>query len=228
MEENNELISQLFAMQDLKYREFSLPLMPTVDPKKVIGIRTPVLRKFAKEFSKTDSAKKFLQDLPHYYFEENNLHSYLIEQIKDYGECINRLKEFLPFVDNWATCDCMSPKALLKNRELLFKDIQVFLNSSKTYVIRFGILCAMRAFIGKNYSSFLAEKIAAIKSDEYYVNCAIGWYFATLIAKNESEALEFIEKKALNKTAQNMAIKKARESFRVSNLTKEILLAYKI
>ena len=228
MNEEKSVIQKLFSLQDLNYRQFILPLIPTVSPQKVIGIRTPELRKLAKEIYKGDTVKDFLNALPHYYYEENNLHAFLIEQIKDYNECVTQLKRFLPLVDNWATCDGMSPKVLLRHKDLLVLTVKEFLSSNEVYLKRFAIITAMRAFCGNDYNGEIACLIASIKSNEYYVNMAIGWFFATLLAKNPTQALVFIKQKRLNETAHNFAIKKARESLRVSKELKSELLKYKI
>ena len=226
----NELTlkEKLFSLKDEKYRQFHIPLIPTVNAERVIGIRTPILRAFCKEFSKEDYAKSFLEDLPHYYYEENNLHAFLIENCKDYHHCVQLLNEFLPFVDNWATCDMMNPKVLLKNRDLLFSTVINFLKSDHVYQVRFGIVCAMRAFTGEFFNREIAEKISSIKTDEYYVNSAIGWFFATLLTKNYDSALPFIEQNALSITAHNLAIKKARESLCVSKERKDYLNSLKM
>ena len=228
MNEQKEIAQKLFSLQDLNYRQFSLPLIPTVSPEKVIGVRTPDLRKLAKEIYKSDTAKDFLNVLPHYYYEENNLHGFLIEQIKDYNECVTHLKRFLPFVDNWATCDGIRPKVLLKHKDLLVLTVKEFLSSNEIYVKRFAIITAMRAFCGNDYNGEIACLIADVRSNEYYVNMAIGWFFATLLAKNPTQALSFIKQKRLNEKAHNLAIKKARESLRVSAELKSELLKYKI
>lgn len=228
MKTPNNLQEKLFSMQDVGYKEFHAPLIPTVNPNKVIGVRTPRLRLFAKEFNFSKEKQNFLRDLPHYYYEENNLHAFLIEKINDYHECTNALDTFFPFIDNWATCDMMNPKVLLKNRDLLKEDIKRWLNSSYLYAVRFAIVCAMRAFCEENYSDEIACLIAKIESSEYYVNCAIGWYFATLLTKNYKEGIKFLEKKKLNAITHNLAIKKAIESKQISNDKKDYLKTLKI
>lgn len=228
MDNLTSLQKELFYLQDLKYRAFHIPLMPTVNEQRVIGIRTPVLRKFANEFYKRENYKEFLKTLPHYYYEENNLHAFLIEKCEDYDLCISLLDEFLPYVDNWATCDMLNPKVLLKNRKRLEKDLMRFLKSPHVYVKRFGIVCAMRAYIGENYNEEIANKIASIQSAEYYVNSAIGWFFATLLTKNYNQSVRFIQEKRLNEIAHNLAIKKARESLCIEKDKKEYLKTLKI
>lgn len=223
----SKIKEQLFLMQDLKYKEFHTPLIPTVCPQKIIGIKTPVLRKFARGFNDKKLVEEFLNNLPHYYYEENNLHAFLIEKISDYFSCVSQLNKFLPFIDNWATCDMMNPKVLLKDKSLLKKDVLRWLKSTNVYEIRFAIICSMRAFLGCDFDEEIALKIASIKSDEYYVNSAIGWFFATLITKNEQIGVQFIVQNKLNATCHNLAIKKARESKIVKKQTKDYLKTLK-
>ncbi|MBR4420477.1 MAG: DNA alkylation repair protein [Clostridia bacterium] len=224
----NLVQKELFCLQDIGYKEFHSKLMPTVDKERVIGVRTPSLRKFAKLFFVKEEVNSFTADLPHYYYEENNLHAFLIEMIKDYNDCILALDRFLPFVDNWATCDMMNPKVLLANKSLLKNDLLRWLESDKTYVVRFAIVCSIRAFCEDEFNQEVANKIAAIKTDEYYVNSAIGWFFATLLTKNFDIGVKYIKQNSLNKTAHNLAVKKAIESLLISKDKKEYLKGFKI
>ena len=169
---------ELFAMQDLKYRDFHAKLMPTVDKGTVIGVRTPELRKFAKEYGKTEMAKIFLQVLPHQYYEENNLHGLLIEQIKDYEQCIEELERFLPYIDNWATCDLLAVRTVKKHLDLFIKEIYRWMESEHTYTIRFGMNMLMRYYLEDEFKPEYPEKVAAVRSEEYYVNMMRAWYFA--------------------------------------------------
>ena len=175
--------AQLFELQDLKYRDFQCKLMPTVDPDTVIGVRTPELRKFAKAFGKQPEAAEFLKILPHKYYEENNLHGFLIENMKDYGQVIDALDAFLPYVDNWATCDLMGPKIFKKHLPELREQIPVWMVSSHTYTIRFGIEMLMTFFLNEEFRPEYLDWVAAVRSEEYYVNMMIAWYFATALAK---------------------------------------------
>lgn len=224
----NQLHDRLFAMQDLKYRDFSASLMPTVDKERVIGIRTPVLRSFAKEFGKTEDSKLFLEKLPHRYYEENNLHAFLLEQIKDYDEVIRKLDEFLPYVDNWATCDCMNPKVFRRYPEKLIKDALRWIESDKTYVKRYGIGMIMRYFLDDNFKREYLEVISGIRSEEYYINMMTAWFFATALCKKYEEALPYIENHRLDVWTHNKSIQKAVESLRISEDKKAYLKTLRI
>ena len=223
----NSLRSALFSMQDDKYKSFHAPLIPTVLPEKIIGIRTPDLRKFASTFYKEAFAKEFIKQLPHEFYEENNLHAFVIEKCNDYSSCVKMLDEFLPYVDNWATCDMLKPKVLLKNKNLLKQDIKRWLKSDKTFVCRFGIVIAMKAFFGEDFCEEIANEIAHLKSNEYYVNSAIGWFFATMLTKNYSKSIKYLQENKLSLVAHNLAIKKARESLCIKNEIKDYLLTLK-
>ena len=218
----------LFSMADEKYKNFQSKLMPTVPKEKIIGIRTPVLRKFAKDFSKTPEAKIFLKNLPHEYYEENNLHAFLLEYITDFDECAKAVTKFLPFVDNWATCDSMSPKVFEKNKEKLLGHIEKWLSASDTYSVRFGIKMLMEHFLGENFSLKYPERVAKTKSEEYYIKMMQAWYFATALAKQYDAVLPFIESRKLEKWTHNKTIQKAVESYRITEEQKEYLKTLKI
>ncbi len=222
-----DLQKELFALQDLKYKEFHQKLMPTVNPDKVIGIRTPVLRKFAKDFCKRKEAESFLKNLPHKYYEEDNLHAFLLEEIKDYEILIEKLNIFLPFVDNWATCDMMRPKILKNHKEELLSDIQKWLNSKDTYTIRFAVNCLMNYYLEEAFKPEYLEWVKNIESDEYYINMVRAWYFATALAKQYDEALKILESKALDKWTHNKTIQKAVESYRITKKQKAYLKTLK-
>lgn len=217
----------LFELQDLKYREFHSSLMPTVSPDAVIGVRTPELRKFAKKFAKEPEAKDFLKELPHTYYEENNLHGFLIEGIKDYDACIRALDEFLPYVDNWATCDLMAPKVFKKHLPELLEKIKEWIASGRTYTIRFGIGMLMRFYLDDAFSPEYLEMVASVKSGEYYVNMMIAWYFATALAKQYERTVPYIEKNRLERWTHNKTIQKAVESYRITVGQKEYLKTLK-
>lgn len=229
---NDELIkkirNRLFEMQDLKYRDFSSKLMPTVEKDSVIGVRTPDMRKFAKEFSKTPEAGMFLEELPHKYYEENNLHGFIIETIKDYDECVREIDRFLPYVDNWATCDLMSPKIFKKHKDELYVKIKEWTSSPLTYTIRFGVEMLMSFYLDEGYKDEYSKLVSEIKSEEYYVNMMIAWYFATALAKNYDEVLPYIENNILDKWTHNKAIQKAVESYRITDEQKVYLKTLKI
>lgn len=227
---------RLFELQDLKYRDFQCKLMPTVDPKTVIGVRTPELRKLAKEFAKTPGvtpesktpATEFLKILPHRYYEENNLHGFLIETVNDYDRVIAALDAFLPYVDNWATCDLMSPKVFKKHLPELLEKIGEWLKSGRTYTVRFGIEMLMSFYLDGQFKPEYPELVAGVKSQEYYVNMMIAWYFATALAKQYDSVLPFIEQHRLDSWTHNKAIQKAIESYRITDEQKAYLRTLKI
>ena len=223
-----ELQEILFSMADEKYRNFQSKLMPTVPKEKIIGIRTPILRKFAKDFSKTPEAEIFISSLPHEYYEENNLHAFLLELMGDYSETAKRVTEFLPFVDNWATCDSMSPKIFGKHKKELLEEIEKWLSAKDTYSVRFGIKMLMEHFLGEDFSLEYPEAVAKIESEEYYIRMMQAWYFATALAKNYDLVLPFIKDRKLEKWTHNKAIQKAAESYRITDEQKKYLRMFKI
>ena len=216
------IIAFLFENRDPEYKSFQCALMPTVDPERVIGVRTPVLRKFAKGIDEK-TAETFMTDLPHTYYEEDNLHAFLIERIKDFDLCIETLDSFLPFIDNWATCDSMNPKILAKNKDRLLPIIEKWLASDKTYTVRYAIGLLMRHYLGDDFKIEYAEKVAAIDSSEYYINMMCAWYFATAVAFQPEAIIPFFEKGRLPVWIHNKAIQKACESYRVQKEHKEYL-----
>ncbi|MBE7029583.1 MAG: DNA alkylation repair protein [Ruminococcaceae bacterium] len=207
-------------MSDKEYREFSCRLMPTVKKSKVIGIRIPVLRQYARNLENYES---FLKELPHKYFEENNLHAFLIEREKDFNRCIEKLDAFLPYVDNWATCDTMKPKVLKKETEKLLIHINRWLKSKDTYVIRYAINLLMSFYLDKNFKKEYLSLVAGIRSDEYYINMMRAWFFATALAKQYEETLSYIQNNLLDIWTHNKTIQKANESLRISNEQKQYL-----
>ena len=225
---NNYIEKKLFGMQDLKYRSFHLKLMPGVDPETVIGVRTPELRSFSSEIFKRDDKENFLSDLPHKYYDENNLHGFVIEKIKDYDECVEKIDRFLPYVNNWATCDLMSPKIFKKHKEKLIEDIKRWMASSHTYTIRFGIEMLMSFFLDEDFKEEYLHMVAEVSSEEYYVNMMIAWFFATALAKQYKKTLPYMENKVLEKWTHNKSIQKAVESRRITKEHKEYLKSLKI
>lgn len=219
---------RLFAMRDLGYRDFHAKLVPNIDKEKIIGVRTPALRKFAREFAKSPLAAEFLAALPHEYYEENNLHGFIIAGIRDFDECAEEISRFLPYVDNWATCDSLSPRVFAENRARLLPLIDEWLRSRDTYAVRFGIEMLMNHFLDEDFSPECLEKVASVKSGEYYINMAAAWYFATALAKRYEETLPLFEEKRLDAWVHNKAIQKASESFRVTNEHKAYLRTLKI
>lgn len=219
----NELQRQLFSLQDERYREFHSRLIPNVDKENIIGIRMPVLRKFAKEFAGTDEAAAFLMELPHRYYEENNLHMLLITGIKDYDRCLMEIERFLPYIDNWATCDFTAPKCFAKHRSELLPVINKWLKSGKTYTIRYGIGILMGLYLDDDFKPEYLELVAGISSEEYYVNMMIAWYMATALAKQWDVAIPYIEKRVMSDWVHRKTIQKAIESFRITDEQKRYL-----
>lgn len=224
----NHVQEQLFALQDLKYRDFQCKLMPTVPTETVIGIRTPELRKYAKTFSKTPEAAEFLKILPHQYYEENNLHGFLIESMRDYGQVIAALDAFLPYVDNWATCDLMRPKVFQKHLPELLEEIRRWMASDRTYTIRFGMEMLMTFYLDEAFRPEYLDWVAEVRSQEYYVNMMIAWYFATALAKQYGTVLPYIENHRLEPWTHNKAIQKAIESYRITEEQKMYLRTLKV
>lgn len=224
----DEIRKQLFEMQDLKYKEFQAKLVPTVDRDRIIGIRIPILRKFAKQFAKTPEAAEFMKVLPHQYYDENNLHAFLIESIRDYDAAIEALDAFLPYVDNWATCDSMSPKVFSKHLPKLFEQAKVWMKSGDTYTVRFGIEMLMSYFLDDAFCIEVNELVAAVRSEEYYVKMMVAWYFATALAKQYDATLPFIQEKHLDDWTHNKAIQKSIESYRITDEQKAYLRSLKV
>ena len=224
----NEIRAELFKMQDMDYRDFNSKLIPTVDKESMIGIRTPDLRKYAKQLGKSSDVIEFLQTLPHKYFDENQLHAFIISEIKDFKNCIDEINRFLPYIDNWATCDQLSPKVFKKNHNELFEYIKDWLKSDKVYTLRFGIGMLMEHFLDEDFDILYPETVSNIRSDEYYINMMIAWYFATALAKQYESVIPFIENNSLDIWTHNKAIQKAVESLRISDEKKEYLKSLKI
>ncbi len=219
---------KLFELQDVEYQDFHARLMPTVEKEKIIGIRIPVLRKFAKEYAKSEDAGEFIKILPHDYYEENNLHGFLIEGIKDYEECIRALDIFLPYVDNWATCDIIAPKVFKKHLPELEHKIWEWMASGHTYTVRYGIGMLMRFYLDEAFQKEYLTRVTQVQSEEYYVKMMAAWYFATALAKQYETTLPFIEERRLEKWTHNKAIQKAIESSRITQEQKRYLRTLKI
>ncbi len=218
----------LFEMQDKKYRDFQKKLIPGVDEDSVIGVRTPDLRKYAKNLVKEKGYEGFINALPHKYFDENQLHAFILSELKDYSECIKAVKEFLPYVDNWATCDQMSPKVFKKHKDELFKEIKKWLGAKDTYTVRFGIGMLMEHFLDEDFDEKYPEMVSKIRSEEYYINMMTAWYFATALAKQYDSVIGYIEDKKLETWTHNKTIQKAVESYRITPEQKEYLKSLKI
>ena len=223
-----KITEELFKMQDLSYRDFHASLMPGTDKNRIIGVRMPSLRTYAKKLFLQGDYEEFLSSLPHDYYEEMNLHSLIICQIKDYDEVIARLDAFLPYIDNWATCDITSPKIFKNNTKKLYPKICEWLTSSHTYTVRFGVGMLMTFYLEDAFFPETMEKVAALRSEEYYVNMMIAWYFATALFKKPDCAVKYIEERRLSPFTHNKAIQKAIESRRISPEQKEYLRSLKI
>jgi len=224
----DEIQKELFARQDMGYRELQLRTIPNVAQEKMIGVRTPELRKLAKELAKWEDIGEFLDVLPHDYFDENQLHAFILSEMKDYERCISEVERFLPYVDNWATCDQMSPKIFKKHKEDLLKHIKKWLKSKETYTIRFGVGMLMEHFLDEDFELKYPEWVSKLRSEEYYVNMMIAWYFATALAKQYETVLPYIEEHKLDRWTNNKTIQKAVESYRITPEQKEYLRTLKI
>lgn len=218
-----EIQDELFRLQDRKYRDFQAKLMPTVEADTVIGVRTPELRKYARQLVKREDISGFLRELPHRYFDESQLHAFIISEMKDYDRCMEEVNHFLPYVDNWATCDQMSPKVFKKHRKDLLDHIRGWLESDKTYTVRFAIGMLMEHFLDEDFNAEYPEMVAAVRSDEYYVNMMTAWYFATALAKQYEAVVPYIEKQRLDTWTHNKTIQKAVESYRITSEQKKYL-----
>ena len=221
---------RLLPMQDVQYRDFNSKLIPTVDPHLMIGIRTPLLRKFAKELFKTEpeQAAAFMHDLPHRYFEENNLHAFLIENIKDFNAAIDETEKFLPFIDNWATCDSFSPSIFKKYPDAVYQKILTWLQSSHTYTVRYAIGLLLSNYLDERFKPEMLELVSAVKSEEYYINMMIAWYFSFALIKQYDAALPYIKKQTLAPFTHNKTIQKAVESYRIPADVKDYLRTLKV
>jgi 3-methyladenine DNA glycosylase AlkD len=228
MEKAVNLEEILFSHQDLKYRDFITGLIPNIDKETIIGIRTPEIRKISKEFSKQPEVTDFMENLPHRYFEENNIHGFIISSTKDFDNAIDALNKFLPYVDNWATCDGINPVCFKNHPAELLPYIKIWLSSEKTYTIRFAIGMLMRYFLDEDFKPEYLELVSGAQSEEYYVNMMIAWYFATALAKQYESTVAYIEEKRLSKWVHNKTIQKSIESYRITDEEKEYLKTLKI
>ncbi|MCR4924241.1 MAG: DNA alkylation repair protein [Lachnospiraceae bacterium] len=225
---SEEIKKELFMLQDEKYRVFQSKLIPSIDAETVIGVRTPELRRYAKKLLKQKNITDFLNDLPHQYFDENQLHGFIVSEIKDYIKAVNAVNNFLPWVDNWATCDQMSPKTFKNHKSELLESIKQWIDSEKTYTIRFGIGMLMRFYLDEDFDPEYPIMVAKIKSEEYYVNMMRAWYFATALAKHYEIIIPYIEDEKLDIWTHNKLIQKALESYRITQEQKTYLKDLKI
>ncbi len=219
---------RLFSAQDSGYRDFHARLVPNIEKEHIIGVRTPVLREIAKEVSKSGEAEEFLKSLPHEYYEENNLHAFLIEQIRDFDRALYETERFLPYIDNWATCDSFLPKVFKKERGNILPKIYQWLESSHTYTVRYGIGLLMSLFLDDAFEKKYLEAVCGVRSDEYYIKMMIAWYFATALTKQYDSSISYIEQKRLDPWTHNKTISKACDSRRISGDTKAYLKSLRI
>jgi 3-methyladenine DNA glycosylase AlkD len=219
----DKLVERLHANRDEKYGQFQRKLLPTVDPARIIGVRTPVLRKMAKQFKQDEGCADFLAELPHTYFEENLLHGMIISEIRDFPSCILQLEQFLPYMDNWAVCDQTAPKVFKTHKEELLPHIRRWLTSKHIYTVRFAIGMLMRHFLDEDFQPEYLDLVTGIRSEEYYVNMEIAWYMATALAKQWNAAVPYLETQTMERWVHNRTIQKARESYRVTEAQKDYL-----
>lgn len=224
-----QITDRLFELQDTGFRDFHSSLIPDMDREKIIGVRMPDLRRLAKELAKTPLAGEFLKELPHQYYEENNLHGLLIGLIyKEPEEIIDRIDEFLPYVDNWATCDMLAPEPLKKDTHLLRERITPWLSSDHTYRVRFAIVAMLRFLLDDGFEEEDLCRLARIKSGEYYINMAVAWYYSFALIKQYDSAIKVIENRCLDPWVHNKSIQKAIESYRVPDDRKDYLRTLRI
>ena len=223
----SQITKDLFNMQDVAYRDFHSRLIPTVEKQRIIGVRTPMLRKYAKAIISESVVNDFLHSLPHYYYEENNLHAFLIEKINDFDTCIELLDTFLVYVDNWATCDMMNPCCFKKNLDKLYRNALNWLNTCNTYKIRFAIVILMKYYLDDEFDNEYLLKVSEVNYDNYYVYMAKAWYFAEALVKQYDVAVKYFEKRILSRDVHNKAIQKAVESLRISPEIKQYLKSLK-
>ena len=224
----DEIVTELFKMRDADYAQFQGKLIPTVSSDRVIGVRTPALRAFAKDLYKDPDIDEFLCATPHQYFDEDQLHAFVISLEKDFDKCIALVEEFLPFIDNWATCDQLSPKCFKKEQKKLLSYIKVWIKSNHTYTVRFAIGMLMQHYLDDGFKTEYADMVAEVMSDEYYINMMIAWYFATALAKQYESIVPYIEERRLAVWVHNKAIQKSVESYRITAEQKEYLKTLKI
>ena len=224
----NEIVAELFRLRDEDYALMQAKIIPTVSQDRIIGVRTPALRIFAKSLSQDQDIEAFLAYLPHPYFDEDQLHAFVISLEKDFDKCIAKVDTFLPFIDNWATCDQLSPKVFKKEPEKLLPYIQTWIRSDKTYTVRFAIGMLMQHFLDERFETKYADEVASIRSEEYYVNMMIAWYFATALAKQYERVLPYLEEKRLSDWIHNKTIQKSIESYRITDKQKAYLRTLKV
>ena len=210
----------LFECEDKEYADFALKLTPGLDRDKMIGVRFPALKSICRQLTE-DERKQYMTELPHEYFEENNLHSVIISQIKNEEECIAAIEAFLPYINNWSTCDTVSPSVFKKHKQKLILKVKEWVKSDKVYTVRMGVLMLMKFFLNEDFKSEYNDLVAGIESDEYYVNMMCAWYFATALAKQYDDTVPYLKNRLLTPEVHKMTVRKAVESFRVTDEHKE-------
>lgn len=214
---------RLAACGSHSYRDFQSKLVPNLPKETILGVRTPELRRLARELAGTAEAAAFLAELPHRYYEENLVHFFLIASIRDFDACVGAVERFLPYVDCWPVCDQSSPKAFAKNHEKLLPLIRTWMGASHVYTVRFGIRMLMNEFLGADFKPEYLAWAASVKNEDYYVKMMVAWYFATALAKQYDETIVYLEERRLEPWTHRKAIQKALESYRVSDAHKEYL-----
>lgn len=222
-----QLQEQLFTLRDQKYARFQAKLVPGVPEESIIGIRVPILRRFAKEYGKDPDRDEFLQQLPHRYYEENLLHMLLLAQFKDFQACLAQTERFLPYIDNWAVCDCAPPKVFSRHRQELIKQVEKWVQSDACYTCRYGVGMLMRLYLDEDFREEYLRMVAAVRSEEYYVKMGVAWYFATALAKQWNSCIPYLEHHQLDLWTHNKTIQKAVESYRITEEQKDYLRTLK-
>ncbi len=218
---------ELLKVKDDKYKEFQAKLVPNIDQETILGVKTPEMRKIAKDVFNSKEKDVFLKDLPHKYYEENLIHFFIVSMIKDFEECIREVETFLPYVDCWPVSDQATPRSFKKNHEKLLPYIKKWIRSKHLYTSRFGIRMLMNEFLGDNFKDEYPELVASVKSDEYYLKMMVAWYFATALAKNYDETIKYVEERKLDDWVFKKTIQKAVESYRVTDEHKEYLKSFR-
>lgn len=221
------IIKRLYELADADYRAFHAPLIPTVDAERILGVRVPLLRKLARELANTREGDKFIATLPHFYYDENNLHAFIIERERSFEECILKTEAFLPYIDNWATCDMLSPKVFGRNKPALLQKIKEWLCSKHTYTARFATVMLMRHYLGDEFTEDMPQLVLAVESNDYYIKMAKAWYFATALSYRYEDILPYLKTGISDIWIHNKSIQKAIESYRISPEQKAELRALK-
>ena len=217
----------LAACASEKYRDFQSKLVPNIPKETILGVKTPDMRRIAKSISGTEEADAFLAELPHKYYEENLVHFFVIAMIRDFDECVEAVETFLPYVDCWPVCDQSSPKAFARNHGKLLPFIRKWIGSEHVYTVRFGIRMLMNEFLGEDFKPEYLDWVAKVDGEDYYIKMMVAWYFATALAKRYDESVVYIEERRLEPWTHKKAIRKAIESYRVSDEHKDYLKTFR-